>query len=63
MKLIFSYLDDAYDFTPREKQIIIKLLGFFKDYIPNGNGAFLYDLNINKINFKWCPEFAIPQTD
>ena len=56
---IFSYKKNSYPFSKEEKEILLKLLNFFKFEIPNGNGSFLSMLDLEKIEFMWCPKMAL----
>lgn len=57
MKTIFSYFKDSYNFNERQKKILIKIIYFFREYIPNKELYFLYDIDIKDIKFKWSAIF------
>lgn len=57
MKTIFSYFKNSYKFNERQQKILIKILQFFRDYIPNKQAIFLYDIDIKKIKFIWSSCF------
>ena len=61
MKTIFSYKKDAVKFSAKERDILMTLIEFFKHEIPDGNGSYLSMLDLDKIDFYWCP--AMKDTD
>lgn len=63
MKTIFSYNKNAYAFSDNQKVLVLKLISFLKKYIPNGNQAYLDDMDLDKIKFTWCTEMTIPFSD
>lgn len=63
MSTIFSYNKDAYAFTQNQKKVLLKLIDFIKYYIPEGNYSYLDMLDLDKIEFTWCPKMALPISD
>ncbi len=46
-------MKNSFNFTQRERKIIIKIIQFLKNYIPNNKGHFINDIKLHNINFKW----------
>lgn len=59
LETVFSYKENSYSFSEKERQILMMFLNYFKYEIPDGNGSYLAMLDLDKVDFTWCPQMAL----